>query len=212
MREELPVNKNPGNSLKASHVNALSSHYNKFERIHIGPFLNGHHNGSSIGISGTPNDLIAIAQITDLKITNNNVENDGLYKIQLRWFRPSTGTWGTDTNQDWILDERGINTPPTYSVGDLLIVYWDDTRGAFVPASGAVSGGIYEGKLDADLAYNDTTGVTVSIWSGNPQVDTGDNVDNVLPLMVMTSGTLSEGDPVVIQKISGRWRVTHAEC
>ncbi len=74
------------------------------------------------------------------------------------------------------------------------------------------AGGIHEGKLDANLDYDDTTGVTVSIWKGNPQEDTGDNIDNVLPLMVMTSGTLDSGSPVVIQRIDGYWRVTHAEC
>ena len=77
---------------------------------------------------------------------------------------------------------------------------------------GLDDGGIHEGKLDANLDYDDTTGVTVSVWKGSPQADTGDNIENVLPLMVMTSGTLDSGSPVVIQRIDGEWRVTHAEC
>jgi len=70
----------------------------------------------------------------------------------------------------------------------------------------------HEGKLDANLAHDDTTGVTVSIWTGNPQTDSGRDIKNVLPPIVMSSGTLIAGAVVVIQRIDGYWRVTHAEC
>ena len=79
------------------------------------------------------------------------------------------------------------------------------------PQDLAPCGQIHEGKLDADLAYNDTTGVTVTIWKGNPQVAMQDKII-ALPPIVMTSGTLTSGDPVIIQLIDGHWRVTHAEC
>ena len=217
MRGEVPVNMQPGDFLGSEHVNRLSAGYMKMERVNIGG-MSGQHTGSSLSFSPALHQHLRVAVIKAVvaqnadETTPGDTADSGLYNIQLRHYIHATGEWVTEGDEIWLMDERGVNTPPSYAIGDLLIVYFDEIRGAYVPASGAVSGGIYEGKLDADLAYNDTTGVTVSIWSGNPQVDTGDNVDNVLPLMVMTSGTLSEGDPVVIQKISGRWRVTHAEC
>ena len=61
------------------------------------------------------------------------------------------------------------------------------------------------GKLDADLLYNDTTGVTVSVWSDNPLADTTWDIANVLPPAWLTSGQFDSGDWVVIQRIDGRW-------
>ena len=68
------------------------------------------------------------------------------------------------------------------------------------------------GKLDADLLYNNTTGVTVSIWSGNPLVDTGRDIENVLPPPVMTTGQFDTGDYVGITYRDGHWRVTEGPC
>jgi len=71
---------------------------------------------------------------------------------------------------------------------------------------------IYQGKLDSALASTSTSGVTFSIWDGNPPADTGKNIPNVLPPIVMTSGTLGTSSPVVVQRIGRYHRVTHAEC
>jgi len=66
--------------------------------------------------------------------------------------------------------------------------------------------------LDDDLDYDDTDGVSVTLWRGNPPAATSETIPGVLPLIVMTSGTLNSGTAVVIQRIDGRWKVTHAEC
>ena len=73
-------------------------------------------------------------------------------------------------------------------------------------------GGVTEshwGKLDDILFYSDTTGVTCSIWAGNPLVDTTDDIANVLPAPYMTSGSIRAGEWVRIIKLNGRWRVEY---
>ena len=71
---------------------------------------------------------------------------------------------------------------------------------------------VHWGKLDANLLYDDTTGVTVTIWSGNPLADSGRDIENVLPPPVLASGQLDSGDWVKIERIDGRWYVTAAPC
>lgn len=73
---------------------------------------------------------------------------------------------------------------------------------------------IHQGKLTANLLYDDETGVTVNIWTGTPLAETSPlrTVDNVLPPLVMSSGQLDSGDPVTITWIDGRWYATNAPC
>ena len=68
------------------------------------------------------------------------------------------------------------------------------------------------GKLDAALTYNDTTGVSVSVWSGNPLADSTRNITGVLPPPFLTSGQLDSGDWVKIEWIGGHWYVTGTAC
>ena len=46
------------------------------------------------------------------------------------------------------------------------------------------------GKLDGALAYDETTGVTVSVWSADWSEDTGDDIENVLPPPTMEEGSI----------------------
>jgi len=103
---------------------------------------------------------------------------------------------------------------------EVEILYRDDSADADANASYPIAwllldgggGRTHWGKLDTDLLYNDTTGVTVSIWTGNPLADSTRNIDNVLPPPVLTSGQLDSGDYVKIERIDGRWYVTGAPC
>lgn len=68
------------------------------------------------------------------------------------------------------------------------------------------------GKLEDDLDYDDTTGVTVSVWTGHPLVDSGKDIENVLPPPTMESGTISANDFVRIVYFNGHWYVDMAPC
>ena len=71
---------------------------------------------------------------------------------------------------------------------------------------------VHQGKLDAALVYSNTTCVTVTIRKGNPLADSGDDIENVLPPIVMTSGTIASGTGVIITLIDGKWYVTGVDC
>ena len=72
------------------------------------------------------------------------------------------------------------------------------------------------GVLDADLLYNDTTGVTVSVWrwddTTSAMVDTSNDIENVLPPPILTSGQLNADTYVLITRVDGRWFVTAVDC
>ena len=73
--------------------------------------------------------------------------------------------------------------------------------------------GVYWGKLDSALTSTCSTGVTVSVWTGNPLSDTTRNITGVLPPPVLASGDqLDSGEWVKIERIAGRWYPTNAAC
>ena len=96
--------------------------------------------------------------------------------------------------------------------------WWDRTHGhrppSVLPPGPATTS--HWGKLDADLLYNDTTGVTVSVWKFDDTtlawVDTGRDIENVLPAPVMTSGQFDLGDFVGIVFRDGRWSTVQGPC
>ena len=133
MQDNLKDDWKKGEHLDAKFVSQVGQHVNKFERMTPGSFLNMHHSGSSVGFSGRPGTLLVPAVISNLIMTEGDTAGSGLYKIRLRWHNAKTGVWHTDGDKEWNLDERGINTPPTFSVADKVIVYWDEQRGLFIP-------------------------------------------------------------------------------
>lgn len=72
---------------------------------------------------------------------------------------------------------------------------------------------IHIGKLDSSLSTTNSTGVVVSIWSGKPEADTGENITGVVTSDLLTpSGTFASGSGVKIEFIDGHWKVTGAPC
>jgi hypothetical protein len=51
------------------------------------------------------------------------------------FFQHDKGRWVIESNKPWPIDERGVNfgAVPTYSVDDIVTVYWDAQRRMFVP-------------------------------------------------------------------------------
>ena len=60
------------------------------------------------------------------------------------------------------------------------------------------------GKLDADLDHDDTTGVTVSIYS-DPTTDSDENIEDVLPPPWLTEGKYPSGSWVKAFKWGEHW-------
>ena len=72
------------------------------------------------------------------------------------------------------------------------------------------------GKLDADLEYDDSVGVTVSVWvwddDTSAMVDSTTDITPVFPPLTMESGTIDSGSWVRVESIGGRLYVTMAPC
>lgn len=101
-------------------------------------------------------------------------------------------------------------TSPFY--GPLAAWDWERVNTLWIsPRSSPAS---HQGKLTADLLYDDTTGVTVNIWTGTPLAESSPlrTIENVLPPLVMGSGQLDSGDAVTITRIDGKWYATNAPC
>jgi hypothetical protein len=147
----------------------------------------------------------------------------------LRWAKvSSTGTTGNGYHYaDCVECGNGAGDSPVttpvrvffQSQGALpntndVVAYVRDNSGlayAVVGASGGTSS--VWGKLDADLAYNESSGVTVSIWNNTWTADTGDNITGVLPPPTMESGTIPSGSWVrITQRGDGTWYVDMAPC
>ncbi len=84
------------------------------------------------------------------------------------------------------------------------------------PTPQVLGGGpVHIGKLGGTLAFDDATGVTVTIWTGKPAAVTSParTVDNVvISELLMTEGELANGSAVRIQRIDGKWFVVGAPC
>ena len=166
MRGEVPVNMQPGDFLGSEHINRLSAGYMKMERVNIGG-MSGQHTGSSLSFSPALHQHLRVAVIKAV-ITQNADEStpgylpgdtvdSGLYDIQLRHYIHDTGEWVTEGDKIWLMDERGLSITPSYSVGDLLIVYFDEIRGAYIPASGAL------GEVQTVVTAFRVSGLTLQI-------------------------------------------------
>ena len=169
------------------------------------------HGGSYIQIAENAPWEQFTFEITNLKKDVTDTDDSGLYLGKIIYYSFDSGKWKNDETKEWILDERGINTPPTYSVGDKLVAYWDAQRGAFIPVGGASGdNSTHWGKLDTDLLYNDNVGVNVSVWkldSNQVWKDVSTTIEKVLPPPWMTEGQFNSNTWVKIEKVDGHWFV-----
>ncbi len=104
---------------------------------------------------------------------------------------------------------RVYNLEPAAVAGDTYVttgITLHGTRYVGLPSAS------HWAKLDADLLFNDTVGVTVSIWAGNPLTDTLKNIDNVLPPPLMAGGQFNLGDFVEVGFRDSLPYVTGAPC
>ena len=62
------------------------------------------------------------------------------------------------------------------------------------------------GKLDAELSSTaSSTGVTLSVWKGEPLSDSGQDILNVLPPPTLNTGAFESGSWALATRIDGRW-------
>lgn len=68
-------------------------------------------------------------------------------------------------------------------------------------------------KLDADLDWDDSTGVSGVVWAGTPEVVTARTLEAIVAIpKITTSGTFLAGSFVLVERKDGRWKVTGAPC
>jgi len=86
-----------------------------------------------------------------------------------------------------------------------------DSTGVYVRARASDQDAVVWGKLDADLAYNNTTGVAFSIWElngSNVWADTGNNVALVFPPFELAHALVPSGVKVEVTNRGGKWYVS----
>ena len=99
----------------------------------------GRHGGSFVAFDTLAPWSQFIFEITDTTIDEGGGDTDtdssGLYKGKIIWYSHEDEEWKDDETKEWFLDENGTNSPPTFSIGNRIIAYWDEQRGMFVPIS-----------------------------------------------------------------------------
>lgn len=129
MREIFP-DKKPGDSLEASHVNAL----NKVARR-----LSGMPGSNLAGFSGPFSAVANLEPVVQwpLRVVQ---DEDGLsapeYQVAVRYYTGSA--WATDSDNLFVLDAS--ESGQTFSVGDNLMGLWNGQRQAFMPVAGGSRG------------------------------------------------------------------------
>jgi len=136
MREEFP-RKKIGDSLSARHVNEMSDVTRRFGRMTPGSYLRGVHTRHYVSLSG----LEPFQQFTFLIASD---EGDGLYKGRIRWYDTEVSSWKPTVEdmdeesasydpEEWNIDAGNLGLK--LFVNDLVVCYWDQQRGMFVPVN-----------------------------------------------------------------------------
>jgi len=122
MRETFPQ-KERGDRLEAKQVNALSEIGRRAGVSVPGSFITGLAGGTFSAQGPLPRDTQAPVEITeDL--------GDCLYRCNLRYYSHSQSKWKSQT-KEWQLDASALGM--TFTVGDIVIAYWQEQRGKFIP-------------------------------------------------------------------------------
>ena len=86
-------------------------------------------------LNGMPDSFQFIFEVTNTKITDDDEEDSGLYLGKIIWFSHNAGEWDDDETKEWVIDANWGEQPLQLSVGNRIIVYWDEQRGTFIPIS-----------------------------------------------------------------------------
>ena len=126
--------KQPGDTLSASHINKLSRQAERLAGLGStgvgGPVMSS---GSQIQFAPQSMFQQFIMEITDVEAFDGDKEYTGFYKAKMRWFeaddieKNEDGDWSTNDDQDWLLDARDLDLP--LGEGDKVVAYWDRQRG-----------------------------------------------------------------------------------
>lgn len=141
--------KKAGDRLSAGFINRLGGVARRVEASGMSSFTNGHLGGTVSGSTPFPQSIQVPVEITNLKITDDDEEDSGLYLCKIRYFEPDDsmaadvegGEWELQ-DKEWRLDANA--TGLILAVGDKVSAYWHQQRGMFVPVSGLPS--IYVAK------------------------------------------------------------------
>ncbi len=92
-------------------------------------------------LNGMPDGFQFIFEVTNTKITDDDEEDSGLYLGKIIWYSHEAlneddepdPEWSDDETKEWVIDANWRGSTLTLSVGNRIIVYWDEQRGAFIP-------------------------------------------------------------------------------
>jgi len=129
MHENFP-SKKPGDALSARHINDLGRVFGRLSRI-SGTNQDIRQSGSTISVASSIPWEQHIVIISNLKINAGDTDDSGLYLVQIRYYSFDDAEWKTDDSKEWILDTTSFTV--IYKVGDKVVAYWDELRGAYVP-------------------------------------------------------------------------------
>jgi len=129
--------KKAGDRLSAGFINRLGNAARRVEASGMSSFMNGHLGGTVSGSTPLPQTIQVPVEITNLKITDDDEEDSGLYLCKIRYFEPDDsmaagvegGEWKLQ-EKEWRLDANAIEAGLV--VGDKVNAYWHQQRGMFL--------------------------------------------------------------------------------
>lgn len=115
--------KSPGDVLYAAEVNEMFDAARQFGLLRPGSNLSG--TGGAVGAQAPWLQTLAVVSKT------KEQTGDGLFRCLLRYWNDAEKKWATSHDKEWPLDAEDLGQQ--FAVGDKVIVYWDEQRGAFIP-------------------------------------------------------------------------------
>jgi len=148
MRETFPKKKK-GDSLAARHVNDLSRVARQFAGPIVGSYSNAHQSGVAAFSTQLPMWTESAVEITNDVIDDDDTSDSGLYLCKIRYYDSTDEEWKSQ-DKEWQLDATAIGA--SLSVDDVVIAYFHQQRGMFVPVSGSEVASLVEARGDSTTA------------------------------------------------------------
>jgi hypothetical protein len=225
MREHQP-SKRAGDQLYYQDVNRLAGISNRMASSRPGAYISRMHAGSFVSDSVDPPWAQGVFEVQGPKTDDNDEPIDFQYLIRFRWYDPTVSDdsvttdnpdgdpngWTTDDTKDWDLDVSDFEL--TLAKGDLIVAFWDDGRGMFIPATreenkcrrckGNLASALASG--DASVSVNNA----VSADGGTFPFSTS-SVSGVLNTFRFTgnSGAPCRFDIIIVSNASDSWELTN---